>query len=100
MLKLSGVWYNMKQKKVPMRMCLGCRESKPKKSLIRIVKNKENEISVDFTGRMHGRGAYICRSKSCLEKAVKGKRLEKNFEMVINPEILDILNMQMEEINE
>ncbi len=83
-----------------MRMCLGCRESKPKKSLIRIVKNKENEISVDLTGKMHGRGAYICQDRSCLEKAVKGKRLEKNFEMMINPEIFDILKKQMEEIDE
>lgn len=90
----------MKQKKVPMRMCLGCRKPKPKKSLIRIVKNKENEISVDFTGRMHGRGAYICRDKSCLEKAIKGRQLERNFEMVINPEIFDILKKQMEEIGE
>ncbi|NSW90733.1 MAG: YlxR family protein [Firmicutes bacterium] len=90
----------MKQKKVPMRMCLGCKESKPKKELIRVVKNKENVISVDLTGKMHGRGAYVCRQKSCLEKAIKGKRLEKSFEMVISPEIYDILRKQMEEIDE
>lgn len=88
----------MKKKKIPMRMCLGCRESKPKKTLIRIVKNKENEISVDFTGKMHGRGAYICRDKMCLDKVIKEKRLEKYFEMVINTEIFDILKKQMEEI--
>ncbi|HOJ11984.1 MAG TPA: YlxR family protein [Clostridiales bacterium] len=90
----------MKQKKIPMRMCLGCRESKPKKDLIRVVKNKENEISVDLTGKMHGRGAYICRGKLCLEKAIKGKRFEKSFEMTVSPEVFDILNKQMEEIDE
>jgi predicted RNA-binding protein YlxR (DUF448 family) len=64
------------------------------------VKNKENEITVDFTGKMHGRGAYICPNKLCFEKLLKGKRLEKNFEMMINPEVFDILRKQMEEINE
>ena len=59
-----------------MRMCLGCQEMKPKKELIRVVKNKENEISIDFTGKKPGRGAYICRSLSCFEKARKGKGLK------------------------
>lgn len=87
----------MKQKKVPLRMCLGCQEMKSKKELIRIVKNKENEISVDFTGKKQGRGAYICRNTICFEKARKGKRLEKAFESSISEEIYEILKQQLEE---
>lgn len=90
----------MKQKKVPLRMCLGCQEMKSKKELIRIVKNKENEISVDFTGKKPGRGAYICRSVSCFEKARKGKRLEKAFESAISEDVYEILKKQMEENND
>lgn len=86
----------MKQRKIPMRMCLGCQEMKPKKELIRIVKNKENEISVDFVGKKPGRGAYICRSVSCFEKARKGKRLERAFEAPISEEIYETLKKQLE----
>ncbi|MCX8130097.1 MAG: YlxR family protein [Clostridia bacterium] len=87
----------MKQKKVPMRMCLGCQEMKPKKELIRIVKNKENETSVDFIGKKPGRGAYICRAVSCFEKARKAKRLERAFESPISEEIYDTLKKQLED---
>lgn len=90
----------MKQKKVPLRMCLGCQEMKPKKELIRIVKNKEDEISVDFVGKKPGRGAYICRSVSCFGKARKGKRLERAFESPISEEIYEILKQQLEENND
>lgn len=90
----------MKQKKIPLRMCLGCQTMKPKKELIRIVKNKENEISVDFTGRKPGRGAYICKSTECLTKAVKAKRLERAFETNINEEIYGTLKKQLEENND
>ena len=83
-----------------MRMCLGCQEMKPKKELIRIVKNKENEISVDFTGKKPGRGAYICRNVSCFDKARKGKRIEKAFESSISEEIYDILREQLEGKND
>jgi len=78
-------------------MCLGCQEMRPKKELIRIVKNKENEISVDFTGKKPGRGAYICRKVLCFEKARKGKRLEKAFETQISEEIYQILKQQLED---
>jgi predicted RNA-binding protein YlxR (DUF448 family) len=77
-------------------MCLGCQEMKPKKELIRIVRNKENETSVDFTGKKPGRGAYICRSTECFEKARKGKRLEKAFEARIEEEIYEMLKDQLE----
>ncbi|HEX2925940.1 MAG TPA: YlxR family protein [Ruminiclostridium sp.] len=89
----------MKQKKVPMRMCLGCKEMKPKKELIRVVKNNEGEISIDLIGKKPGRGAYICRSADCLEKAIKAKRLEKAFETTIDMGIYDNLKNQLEENN-
>ena len=69
----------MKVKKIPMRMCNGCMEMKPKNELIRVVKDKEDNISVDLTGKKSGRGAYICKSVECLEKAFKAKRLNKNL---------------------
>lgn len=87
----------MKQKKVPMRMCLGCQEMKPKKELIRVVKSKENDISIDFTGKKPGRGAYICKSTSCFESARKQKRLERAFETAISEEIYNMLKQQLEE---
>ena len=85
----------MKVKKIPQRMCTGCMEMKPKKELIRVVKNKENEISIDLNGKKPGRGAYICRDSVCLEKAVKTKRLERNLECKINDEIYDKLNEEI-----
>lgn len=89
----------LKQKKVPLRMCLGCQEMKPKRELIRIVKNKENEISIDATGKKQGRGAYICKSPECFEKARKGKRLEKAFETKIDEDIYEMLKQQLEGMN-
>ena len=70
---------------------MGCYLKKDKNELIRIVKNKQNEISIDKTGKQDGRGAYICNDVKCLEKAVKSKRLEKSFEMKINDEIYNNL---------
>lgn len=78
-------------KKIPQRTCIGCNIKKDKKELIRIVKNKENQIDVDRTGKMQGRGAYICDNVECLEKALKTKRLEKSFEMQISNEIYEKL---------
>ncbi|WP_326514102.1 RNase P modulator RnpM [Clostridium intestinale] len=81
----------MKVKKIPMRMCNGCMEMKPKKELIRIVKSPTGEISVDLTGKKSGRGAYICKNVECLEKSYKAKRLNKNLESEINAEIYEKL---------
>ena len=78
-------------KKQPQRTCMGCNEKKDKKELIRIVKNKENEISIDRTGKKEGRGAYICDKIECLEKAIKSKRLEKVLETKISEEIYNDL---------
>ncbi len=83
-----------------MRMCLGCQEMKPKKELIRVVRNKENDISVDFTGKKAGRGAYICKSTECFQKARKAKRFEKAFETPISPEVYSTLENEMEEGND
>ncbi len=77
--------------KLPERTCMGCNGKKPKKELIRIVKNKEGEINVDRTGKMQGRGAYICDNIECLEKLIKTKRLEKIFETKISNEIYEKL---------
>lgn len=84
------------QKKIPMRQCLGCREAKPKKELIRVVRSPEGEISLDFKGKASGRGAYICHDPLCLKKAIKSKALERAFSAQIPPEIYDKLNEQME----
>ena len=84
------------QKKIPMRQCLGCREMKPKRELIRAVKSPEGVISLDFKGKAAGRGAYICASKDCLKKAIKGKALEKAFSSQIPPEVYEELERQME----
>ncbi len=68
-----------KVKKIPLRMCIACHEMKPKKELLRIVKNKEDEISIDFTGKKAGRGAYICDNPDCIKKLQKQKLLNKTF---------------------
>ena len=81
----------MKPKEIPMRMCLGCNEMKPKKELIRVVKSPEGEISLDFTGKKSGRGAYICRSVECFNKARKGRRLEKAFSCKIDAGVYDAM---------
>lgn len=78
-------------KRQPQRTCMGCNEKKDKKDLIRIVKNKENEISIDRTGRLDGRGTYICDDIKCLEKVIKSKRLEKVFDYKISDEIYENL---------
>ncbi len=70
----------MQQKKVPMRKCIGCNESKIKKELVRFVRSPEGDISLDLTGKKSGRGAYICPDVECLKKARKAKRLERIFE--------------------
>ena len=67
------------EKKIPMRQCLGCREMKPKKELIRVVRSPEGNISLDFRGKASGRGAYVCPKSQCLKKAIKTKALERAF---------------------
>ena len=78
-------------KRIPQRTCIGCNTTKNKNELTRIVKNKENEINIDKTGKMNGRGAYICNDIKCLEKAIKTKKLERIFETNISDEIYENL---------
>ena len=83
----------MKVKKVPLRKCLGCNEMKPKKELLRVTHNSQGVINVDPTGRAHGRGAYICNSKECFEKAKKAKAFNRAFKSDVPDEIYeDLIN--------
>lgn len=85
----------MKTHKIPMRMCLGCNEMKPKKELMRVVKSPEGEISLDFTGKKNGRGAYICNSVECLRIAQKRKSLERSLKVTIPAEVYKELEKEM-----
>lgn len=85
----------MQQKKLPMRMCTGCGEMKPKKELVRIVHNVAGEISLDTTGKKPGRGAYICKNAECLKKAKKAKRLERAFSSAVPDEIYSRLEEEI-----
>lgn len=78
-------------KKLPQRTCIGCNTKKDKKDLIRIVKNKQGQINIDLTGKMDGRGTYICKSEECLNKAIKNKRMSRTFEMEISDTIYNNL---------
>ena len=86
-----------KPKKVPRRQCLGCREMKDKKALIRVVRSPEGEISLDFKGKKPGRGAYVCPDPACLAKVRKSRALERAFESAIPAEVYGLLEQQMEE---
>ena len=86
----------MKTKKIPLRMCLGCSEMKPKKELIRVVKNKDGELFVDLTGKMNGRGAYICKSHICFAKARKSRRFERKLECQIPEEVYERLEKEID----
>lgn len=86
----------LKPKKVPMRMCVGCREMKPKKELIRVVRPaEEGPPRLDPTGKASGRGAYLCPCVACLERAVKTKALERALETRIAPEVLEEIRHQL-----
>lgn len=83
-------------KKIPMRQCMGCREMKQKRELVRVVRSPEGEVSIDLTGRKSGRGAYICHDPECLKKAIKSKALSRALEVEIPDSIYDTLAQQME----
>lgn len=76
-------------RKVPLRICVGCQEKKPKKALLRIVRTPDGNVEVDLTGKKSGRGVYICSCKECLLKARKGKRLEKHLKNSIPDRVID-----------
>ncbi|HAS74108.1 MAG TPA: DUF448 domain-containing protein [Clostridiales bacterium UBA8960] len=84
-------------KKIPMRKCIACGVQKPKKELIRVVKNKENEVSVDFTGKANGRGAYICKDKNCFDLAIKKNAFNRALETKIEDEVFEKLKERLDE---
>ena len=84
-------------KKIPLRQCLGCREMKPKRELIRVVKSPEGDVSLDFKGKKHGRGAYLCPDRECLRRARKARALERAFSVPLPEEVYAALEAQMEE---
>ncbi len=85
----------IRKKKVPLRMCAGCGQRKPKKELVRVVRSPEGEISLDLTGRKPGRGAYLCRDAACLKAARKARRLERAFSCKIPDEVYDRLEEEL-----
>ncbi len=85
----------MQQKKIPLRRCSGCGESKPKKELIRVVRTPEGSVELDLTGKKNGRGAYLCRSADCLKKAEKAKRFDRAFETQVPPEVYEALRKEL-----
>ncbi|WP_250278490.1 RNase P modulator RnpM [[Clostridium] colinum] len=85
----------MIKKKIPLRKCTGCQQMKEKKELIRVVRTDENQYTIDLTGRMSGRGAYICKNIECLEKAFKSKGLERSFKSAIPKDIYEKLRNEL-----
>ena len=88
----------MKPKKIPMRMCVGCREMKPKKELIRVVRSPEGEVSMDPVGKKPGRGAYVCRNEACLKWAIKQRQLERQLEVQLTEEVSAALTQAMADL--
>lgn len=88
----------MGERKIPMRMCTGCREMKPKRELIRIVKTTDGDIKLDATGRLNGRGAYICKNPECLKKAQKAGAISRAFEIPVSQEIYKQIETELSNI--
>ena len=82
-------------KKIPMRKCVGCQEMKSKKEMMRVLKTSEDTFELDATGKKNGRGAYLCFSKECFEKAVKNKGLERSYKQAIPKEVYEKLEKEM-----
>lgn len=85
----------MKPRKIPMRMCVGCRQMRPKRDLLRVVKTPQGEIALDKTGKLAGRGAYVCPDSQCLQRAVKSRQLERALEHPIEPSVFEALEAAM-----
>ena len=84
------------QKKIPQRQCMGCRERKAKRDMIRVVRTTEGSVTLDFGGKLNGRGAYVCPDPECLKKAQKSRALERCLEIPIPQEVYDRLSKEME----
>lgn len=87
-----------KPRKLPQRMCVGCREMKNKKELIRIVRNAEGILHLDTTGKKPGRGAYLCPSVDCFNQSIKGKRIQKALEQDLSEELIESIKQQIEAV--
>ena len=87
------------QKKIPQRQCMGCRERKAKRELIRVVRSPEGAVSLDFGGKAPGRGAYLCPNPECLKKAIRSKALDRSLDIQIPEEVYERLNKEMEQQN-
>ncbi len=87
----------LKPRKIPLRQCAGCRERRPKKELIRVVRSPEGTISLDLTGKAPGRGAYICPASECLKKAQKSKAIDRALETAVPPEVYERMLTQIAE---
>ena len=87
-------------KKIPMRMCVGCREMKPKAELIRVVRSPEGEVSLDPGGKKSGRGAYVCKNADCLKRAIRQKQLERQLDVTLPAEAVEALTAAMAELGE
>ena len=85
------------QKKIPQRQCMGCRERKAKRDMIRVVRGTDGTVSLDFSGKLNGRGAYICPDPECLKKAIRSKALDRSQEVQIPQEVYDRLSKEMED---
>ena len=85
------------QKKIPQRQCMGCRERKEKREMIRVVRETSGKVSLDFSGKLNGRGAYVCPDPECLKKALKSRALDRSLEVEIPQDINDALIAQMED---
>ena len=84
------------QKKIPQRQCMGCRERREKRAMIRVVRTPEGEVTLDFSGKKNGRGAYLCPNPDCLKKAIRSKALDRSLEVTIPQEVYDRLEKEME----
>ena len=84
------------QKKIPQRQCMGCRERKEKRAMIRVVRCTDGSVNLDFSGKMNGRGAYVCPNPECLKKALRSKALDRSLEVTIPEEVIARLEKEME----
>ncbi len=88
----------MKPRKIPMRMCVGCREMKEKRELIRVVRSPEGTVSLDPGGKKSGRGAYVCRKAECLKRAIRQRQLERQLDVALAPEVAEALQAELDRL--
>lgn len=85
-------------KQIPLRQCIGCREMKPKKEMVRVIRTQENEVCLDATGRKNGRGAYVCANSECLNKAIKSHGIERSLKVEVSNDIYEAISKELSEL--